>query len=84
MILRVPGIGVESAKKIVSARQFGKLRIDQVKKIGIAYSRAKYFIRCSDTPYEMRDYQHTQIKSFILGESGSKYLKTPQNQTSLF
>lgn len=84
MILRVPGIGVISAQKIVQARKFGKLKIDQLKKIGIAYNKAKYFITCADSPYQLRDYQGTQIKAFILAESKSKYLKTDSNQTLLF
>ncbi len=84
MILRVPGIGLGSAKKIVQARQFGSLRIDQIKKIGVAYNRAKYFIKCADTPYQLKDYQSTQIKSFILAESERKYLKNDVNQLILF
>jgi putative DNA modification/repair radical SAM protein len=84
MILRVPGIGVGSAKKIVQARKFGKLRIDQLQKIGVAYNRAKHFIKCADTPYQLKDYQSTQIKSFILAESQSKYLKNDANQLILF
>ncbi len=84
MILRVPGIGVGSAKKIVQARKFGKLRIDQLKKIGVSYNRARHFITCADTPYQMKDYQSTQIKSFILAESQSKYLKNDTNQLILF
>jgi len=84
MILRVPGIGVMSAQKIVQARKFGKLRIDQLKKIGIAYNKARHFIVCADSPYQLRDYQGTQIKAFILAESKSKYLKTDNNQMLLF
>ncbi|QXU41227.1 putative DNA modification/repair radical SAM protein [Pedobacter sp. D749] len=84
MILRIPGIGVMSAKKIVQARKFGKLRIDQLKKIGVAYNRAKHFIVCLDSPYQLKDYQGTQIKAFILAESQSKYLKTDSNQILLF
>jgi len=84
MILRIPGIGVMSAQKIVQARKFGKLRIDQLKKIGIAYNKAKHFIVCADSPYQLRDYQGTQIKAFILAESKSKYLKTDNNQMLLF
>lgn len=83
-ILRVPGIGVGSAKKILQARKFGRLRIDQLQKIGVAYNRAKHFIKCADTPYQMKDYQGTQIKSFIMAESKSKYLKTALNQLILF
>ena len=84
MILRIPGIGVMSAQKIVQARKFGKLRIDQLKKIGVAYNRAKHFIVCADTPYQLKDYQGTQIKAFILADSQSKYLKTDSNQLILF
>ncbi|MCX2478704.1 putative DNA modification/repair radical SAM protein [Pedobacter sp. MC2016-15] len=84
MILRVPGIGVGSAKKIVQARKFGKLRIDQLQKIGVAYNRAKHFIKCADSPYQLKDYQGTQIKSFILAESQSKYIKNDTSQLILF
>lgn len=84
MIMRIPGIGVGSANKIVQARKFGKLRIDQLKKIGVAYNRAKHFITCADSPMQLKDYQATQIKAFILAESESKYLKTANNQLLLF
>lgn len=84
MILRIPGIGVASALKIVHARKFGRLYIHQLKKIGIAYNKAQYFITCADTPYQLKDFQATQIKQFILSQSQSKYLKTAINQISLF
>lgn len=84
MILRVPGIGVTSAKKIVQARRFGRLRSDQLKKIGIAYNRARHFIRCADSPYAINEPEANHIKSLILAESNSKYLKIPQTQLSLF
>lgn len=84
MILRIPGIGVGSAKKIVQARRFGKLHIYQLKKMGVAYNRAKHFIKCADTPYQIKDFQAMQIKSFILADSKSKYLKTDTNQLILF
>lgn len=84
MILRVPGIGVGSAQKIVQARKFGKLYIHQLKKIGIAYNRAKHFITCADSPFQLKDFQGHQIKGFILAESQSKYLKTANNQMLLF
>jgi putative DNA modification/repair radical SAM protein len=84
IILRVPGIGVGSAHKIIQARKFGKLRTHQLQHIGIAYNRAKYFITCADTAYQPKDYQATQIKAFIQAESASKYLKTDSNQLILF
>jgi len=84
MILRVPGIGVGSAKKIVQARNFGKLRQDQLRKIGISWNRAKHFIRYADSPIQLNDYEAGHIKGVILSESKSKNLKTPANQLSLF
>ena len=84
MILRIPGIGTQSALKIIQARKFGKLRSDQLKKIGIAYNRAKFFMRCADSTYQLNDPEPQHIKHLILSESNSKYLKVPQNQLSLF
>ncbi len=84
MILRIPGIGVMSAKKIIQARKFGKLRSDQLKKIGVAYNRARHFITCSDSPLSLKDYQGTQIKAFILAESQRNCSKTDSDQLILF
>jgi predicted DNA-binding helix-hairpin-helix protein len=84
MIMRIPGIGISSANKIVQARKFGKLRIDQLKKIGVACNRAKHFIKCLDSPFQLKDFQAHQIKAFILTESESKYLKNASNQLLLF
>jgi putative DNA modification/repair radical SAM protein len=84
MILRVPGIGVQSANKIVQARRFAKLRSDQLQKIGIAYNRAKHFIRCADSPIALNEPDAPHLKNIILTESNSKYLKVAQNQLSLF
>ncbi len=45
-LLRVPGIGVKSAKRIVGARRSGILRFTDLKKIGVVLKRAQYFITC--------------------------------------
>ena len=84
LILRVPGIGLLSAQKIVSARIFGKLNWDQLKKIGVAINRAKYFITCNSNEFERRDLTGNNIKQFILATSQSKYLKNTQVQLNLF
>ncbi|HTN46083.1 MAG TPA: putative DNA modification/repair radical SAM protein [Flavipsychrobacter sp.] len=84
MLIRVPGVGRQSAQKIIEARKFGKLYIHQLKKIGVAYNRAKYFIRCADTPFELGHLQSHQIRSLVLSESSSKFLKTSSSQLSLF
>ncbi len=50
MILRVPGIGVKSAKFIVTSRRYGKLNGTQLKKIGVVMKKAQYFITCNELP----------------------------------
>ena len=47
MLLRVPGIGVKSARRIVMARRTAKLTFDGLKRIGVVLKRAHYFITCS-------------------------------------
>ena len=43
-LLRVPGIGVTSAKRIVMTRKYSTIRYEHFKKLGIVIKRAKYFI----------------------------------------
>ena len=52
IILRVPGIGVKSAKLIIASRRFGKLSFSQLKKMGVVMKRAQYFIVCRELPMQ--------------------------------
>lgn len=45
-LLRIPGIGVKSAKRIVAARRMGRLDFDSLKRFGVVLKRAMYFITC--------------------------------------
>jgi len=47
MLLRVPGIGVKSAHRIVEARKTGRLSFDILKRLGVVLKRAHYFILCN-------------------------------------
>ncbi|MCH5275556.1 MAG: putative DNA modification/repair radical SAM protein [Lachnospiraceae bacterium] len=46
-LLRVPGIGVRSARRIVGARRLGSLDFAALKKMGVVLKRALYFITCN-------------------------------------
>lgn len=46
LLLRVPGIGVTSAERILAARRTAKLTFDDLKKLGVVLKRALYFITC--------------------------------------
>ncbi len=45
-LLRVPGIGPTSAKRIISARRTAHLRFEDLKKLGVVVKRAQYFVLC--------------------------------------
>lgn len=47
MLLRIPGVGVKSAQRIVVARRSTRLSFADLKKIGVVLKRALYFITCS-------------------------------------
>jgi len=83
-ILRVPGIGLGSAKKIVEGRRFSRLTWEHLKKMGVAVNRARYFVFCSSRIFEKQDLTSQQIRKFILEESASKYSKPLSPQLSLF
>ena len=45
-LLRVPGVGPTSAKRIVSARRTAHLRFEDLKKLGVVLKRAQFFLLC--------------------------------------
>jgi putative DNA modification/repair radical SAM protein len=83
-ILRIPGVGVRSAKKIVAARKFGKLRAHQLKKLGIAFNRAQHFMRFADSAFQLNEKEPARIRQLILEDSTSKFRVPQTAQLSLF
>jgi predicted DNA-binding helix-hairpin-helix protein len=83
MMIRVPGIGIQSAHKILAARKFCKLSWGHLQKMGVAINRARYFIN-SDTNFEKKDWQPQQIRQFILAGGQSKYQPNFSPQLTLF
>ena len=67
MLLRVPGIGYLSARRIIAARRSNRLDFSDLKKIGVVLKRAIYFITCNGcTMYPIRmdeDYITRQLLS---------------------
>jgi putative DNA modification/repair radical SAM protein len=81
-ILRIPGVGVSSAKKIIQARRFRRLGWDQLKEIGISFHRAKYFMICASTERYHRDIDPSVLRSKVLPKS--KFEKSFTSQLQLF
>ncbi|MDA8979973.1 putative DNA modification/repair radical SAM protein [Chitinophagales bacterium] len=80
MILRVPGIGVRSARMIVQARRFKKLSDVHLRKMKMAWNRAKYFITYQGQKKFNLNPQAELIKNQILFSSSQK----SASQLSLF
>lgn len=84
LILRVPGIGVRSAKLIVASRRFGKLTETHLKKMGIVLKRAKYFITCNQLTDAYKDMLPSVIRNNILAEKYKRLKGFNPNQLLLF
>lgn len=88
-LLRIPGVGPTSARRIVAARRYSKLDFEHLKKIGVVLKRAHYFITCSgkmmyNTPIE-EQYITKQLVSDHYRENWKVRHRNEQyNQLSLF
>lgn len=76
-LLRVPGLGVNSARRIVAARRYGSLTFEDLKKIGVVLKRAVFFITCNgrmmyqlkmEEDYIVRNLTYTKEKLPFSGE----------------
>lgn len=85
-LLRVPGIGVKSAKRIVKARRYGTLSFDGLKKMGVVLKRAVYFITCGGRMYyPVRMEEDAIVRNLLVGEKKDVRIEVPQyHQMSLF
>lgn len=64
-LLRVPGIGPTSARRIVIARRNGRLGVAELKHIGVVLKRAQYFILASDWPPSAQPSKEATVHALI-------------------
>jgi len=62
-LLKIPGIGPKSAKKIISSRHYFKIKLEDLPKMGITLKRAKYFILCDGKYFMKKEYFSTRFIS---------------------
>ena len=76
-LLKIPGIGPRSAKKIISSRQKFKIKHEDLKKMGVVVKRAKYFILCDGKYYFDRENFNKKFieKKLLTEEIKPKYVK---------
>ena len=65
-LLRIPGVGVVSAQRIVRQRKCAAVKYEDLKKMGVVLKRAKYFLTCSGKFYGEKRFMPDVIKNQIL------------------
>lgn len=82
-ILRVPGIGVKSAKLIVMARRHGRLDSEKLRNIGVVMKKAQYFITCHQLPtFTVQEATPEYVRHILTAKTVSKKV-IPFNQMTI-
>jgi putative DNA modification/repair radical SAM protein len=82
MLLRVPGIGVRSARRIVKARRTGSLGFDELKRLGIVLKRARFFLTARGRYLGEGDLAADALRQRLLAPSAPR--STGPRQLDLF
>lgn len=80
-LLRVPGIGVNSARRIVRARKASMLGFDDIRKMGVVLKRALYFITCKGRMMYRTRIDEDYITGCLVGADRLKCFDIENNQT---
>ena len=83
-LLRVPGIGVTSARRIIISRRSGRLRIDQLRKLGVVMKRAQYFLTASGKMAEGLRFTPDSLLRGLIAAERPNLPQQEMEQLSLF
>ena len=83
-LLRVPGIGVTSARRILTARRCRALTFEGLKKLGVVLKRAQYFITCSGKMLEGLRVAPDGVLRHLVAQERPRLLQQAPEQLSLF
>ena len=84
-LLRIPGIGVISAKKIIRARRIFALDFKALKSLGVVLKRAKYFITCKGKYFaEVNKFNESFIETNLIYSERNDLPQQQYQQLSLF
>ncbi len=85
LVLRVPGVGVQSAQRIIQARRHRKLTLYHLKKIGVVLKRARFFIKTNELPAGFKtDLPPENLKRLLLSGTAAKRKVAMDTQLNLF
>ncbi|MBD7911166.1 MULTISPECIES: putative DNA modification/repair radical SAM protein [Clostridium] len=83
-LIRIPGIGIRGAQKIVSARKINSLDFFDLKKLGIVIKRAQYFITCKGKYYGSVSFDHMKIKKALTPKFDLNLIDDDAEQLTFF
>lgn len=83
-LIRIPGIGMRGAKKIVSARRISSLDFFDLKKLGIVIKRAQYFITCKGKYYGTVAFDDMRIREALTPKFDLNSIDEDGEQLSFF
>ncbi len=75
MILRIPGIGVRSALRIVRLRRYGGLSYDHLKRIGVVLKRARYFMTVNGRYYGEWALDSESLRNRLISETAAREVR---------
>ena len=84
MIVRIPGIGTKTAKKMIKARKFHHLTLEHLKKMGAAVNRAKYFMAMTGKNEHLAHLTRDNFRQYVLAQTQTKFKDQRDGQLALF
>lgn len=82
-LLRIPGVGLKSAERLLAARRFGGVHLNDLARLGVVLKRARYFITCQGQYLEKLD-NDTLIRQKLLFIDHHQQPPSSGNQLPLF
>lgn len=82
-LIRIPGVGMRSAQRIIISRKVHNIDFGDLKKLGVVMKRAQYFITCKGKYYGNVAFKDTLIKyALTKGSDVMKFQEVQQQQLS--
>ena len=86
-LMRIPGIGEISARRIVRQRRVASIQYEDLKKMGVVMKRARFFLTCQGKYYGGKDIVAETIRGQVLLQENIREKMTltgEENQLSMF
>ena len=83
-LLRVPGVGVKSARRILTARRAGPLSFEGLRRLGVVLKRAQYFLTCGGKMLPGLRVRPDRILGHLAAQERPALAQAAPEQLSLF